>query len=83
MILTKLGKAFLLLTILAMVESESPPILGEVLPPKACCTEKMVGGVSYSLLQTTFHSLLPHQCLNDCVYIRTGTLSPKFCFQRG
>jgi len=72
MFLTKLGNAFFLLTI-AMVESESPP----------CCTEKMVGGVSYSLFHDVFHGSIPHQCLSGCVYTRSGTSSPKFCFQRG
>jgi len=76
MILTKLGKAFFLLTI-AMVESESPPIHEE------CCFEKMVGGVSYSLFHDVFHGSIPHQCLSGCVYTRSGTSSPKFCFQRG
>jgi len=74
MILTKLGNAFLLLTI-AMVESESPPY--------ECCSEKMVGGVSYTLFNDVFHGSISHQCLNDCVYTRTGTSSPKFCFGRG
>jgi len=76
MILTKLGKAFFLLTI-DMVESESPPIHEE------CCFEKMVGGVSYSLFHDVFHGSIPHQCLSGCVYTRSGTSSPKFCFQRG
>merc|ERR1719458_2164890 len=48
-----------------------------------CCTEKMVGSVSYTLLDAAFHGELPHQCLNDCVYTVSGTSSPKFCFQRG
>merc|ERR1712032_1167554 len=72
----KLGKTFFLLTI-AMVESESPPIHEE------CCSEKVVGGVSYSLFHDIFHGSIPHQCLNSCVYTRSGTSSPKFCFQRG
>ena len=74
MFLTKLGNAFFLLTI-AMVESESPSY--------ECCTEKMVGGVSYTLFHDVFHGPISHQCLNDCVYTRTGTSSPKFCFGRG
>merc|ERR1712192_342646 len=74
MILTKLGNAFLLLTI-AMVESESPPM--------ECCAQKMVGDVSYTLWHDLFYRSIPHQCLNDCVYIRDGTSSPKFCFIRG
>jgi len=48
-----------------------------------CCTEKMVGDVSYSLLSEDFNGPLPPQCLNDCVYTKTGMLSPKFCFARG
>merc|ERR1711887_448706 len=50
---------------------------------EACCAEKMVGSVSYTLVEATFHGAIPHQCLNDCVYTVTGTSSPKFCFQRG
>jgi len=76
MFLHKLVNAFFLLTI-AMVESESPPMFEE------CCTEKVVGGVSYSLFHDVFHGSIPHQCLNNCVFTRTGTSSPKFCFQRG
>merc|ERR1712115_7880 len=48
-----------------------------------CCQEKTVGGVSYSLLPEDFHGSLPHQCLNSCVYTKTGKSSPKFCFARG
>jgi deleted-in-malignant-brain-tumors protein 1 len=70
-----LGKAFLLTTTIAMVESQSRL--------EECCTEKMVGSVSYTLLDAAFHGELPHQCLNDCVYTVSGTSSPKFCFQRG
>ena len=74
MILTKLGNAFLLLTI-AMVESESPPM--------ECCTQKIVGDDHYTLWHDLFHRSLPYECLNDCVYTKTGTSSPKFCFVRG
>merc|ERR1712240_145308 len=50
----------------------------------ACCQEKTVGGVSYSLLPEAFHGSLPHQCLTSCVYTKTGVLSsPKFCFAGG
>jgi len=48
-----------------------------------CCQEKMVGGVSYSLLPEAFDRSLPHQCLTSCVYTKTGISSPKFCFARG
>merc|ERR1712180_34227 len=48
-----------------------------------CCQEKMVGGVSYSLLPEAFDGSLPHQCLTSCVYTKTGMSSPKFCFARG
>jgi len=48
-----------------------------------CCTEKMVGSVSYTLLDGPFRGQIPHQCLNDCVYTVSGTSSPKFCFERG
>merc|ERR1711962_772519 len=48
-----------------------------------CCQEKTVGGVSYSSLPEAFHGSLPHQCLTSCVYTKTGTSSPKFCFGRG
>ena len=81
--LPRLGKAFLLLSI-AMAESQQGPMdmvmdtLGE-----ECCTEKIVGSVSYTLLQGNFHGSIPHQCLNDCVYTVTDTSSPKFCFGRG
>ena len=74
MILTKLGKAFLILTI-AMVESESPMM--------ECCTEKVVGDVSYTLFHDVFHGSIPYQCLGDCIYTRTNTSSPKFCFIEG
>jgi deleted-in-malignant-brain-tumors protein 1 len=74
-----LGKAFLLTTTIAMVESQSK--LGGT--QMECCTEKMVGSVSYTLLDAAFHGELPNQCLNDCVYTVSGTSSPKFCFQRG
>merc|ERR1712192_303184 len=75
MILTKLGQAFLLLTGMAMVESESPMM--------ECCTEQMVGGISYTLWHDLFHRSLPYECLNDCVYTRTNTSSPKYCFTQG
>merc|ERR1712106_839601 len=78
-IMPRLGKAFLLLTI-AMVESQHGPM---DMVSEECCTEKMVGSVSYTLLQDAFHGAIPHQCLNACVYTVTGTSSPKFCFQRG
>merc|ERR1711971_415298 len=26
---------------------------------------------------------LPYECLNDCVYTRTNTSSPKYCFMQG
>ena len=49
-----------------------------------CCTRKMVGSVSYTLLPaSTSHRELPNQCRNDCVYTVSGTSSPKFCFARG
>jgi len=49
-----------------------------------CCTRKMVGSVSYTLLPaSTSHRELPDQCRNDCVYTVSGTSSPKFCFARG
>jgi len=48
-----------------------------------CCTEKTVGGVSYSLLPEGFNGSLPRQCLNSCVYTKTGMTSPNFCFARG
>merc|ERR1712192_52113 len=75
MILTKLGNAFLLLTGMAMVESESPMM--------ECCTEQVVGGISYTLWHDLFHRSLPQECLNDCVYTRTNTSSPKYCFMQG
>merc|ERR1712181_129371 len=59
----------------AMVESESPMM--------ECCTEQMVGGISYTLWHDLFHRSLPYECLNDCVYTRTNTSSPKYCFTQG
>jgi len=58
-----------------MVESESPPM--------ECCAQKMVGDDHYTLWHDLFHRSLPYECLNDCVYTKTGTSSPKFCFVRG
>merc|ERR1719352_1613220 len=78
MILTKLGKVFLLLTI-AMVESKSPPIRMH----EECCAQKVVGNEFYTLFNDVFHGSIPHQCLNNCVYTKTGTSSPKYCFERG
>merc|ERR1712055_31754 len=75
-----LGKAFLLTTTIAVVKSQHDMPMP---PMEECCTEKMVGSVSYTLLDGAFHGAIPHQCLNDCVYTVTGTSSPKFCFQRG
>ena len=78
-----LGTAFLLLSI-AMVESQQGPMdMMMDTPEEECCTEKIVGSVSYTLLQGNFHGSIPDQCLNDCVYTVTDTLSPKFCFGRG
>jgi hypothetical protein len=48
-----------------------------------CCTEKMVGNVSYTLLPDTFHGELPRQCLKSCVYTVSDTSSPMFCFAKG
>ena len=80
----RLGKAFLLLTI-AMVKSQHRPMdMG--LPLEAseeCCAEKIVGSVSYTLLQDAFHGAISDQCLNNCIYTVTGSSSPKFCFQKG
>merc|ERR1711971_692789 len=58
-----------------MVEPKSPPM--------ECCTQKMVGDVSYTLFHDLFHRSIPYECLNECVYTRDGTSSPKFCFIRG
>merc|ERR1712226_191526 len=48
-----------------------------------CCREKMVGSVSYTLLDDPFRGQIPRQCLNDCVYTVSGTSRPKFCFEPG
>jgi len=49
-----------------------------------CCSKKMVGSVTYSLLPSgTFDREVPAQCLNDCVYTVSGTSKPKFCFAAG
>merc|ERR1712037_792879 len=71
---SQLATVLLLLTG-AMVEAQDVPT--------ECCTEKMVGNVSYTLLPGTFHGELPSQCLNGCVYTVSGTSSPKFCFKKG
>merc|ERR1712172_371541 len=84
MILTKLGKVFLLLTI-AMVESKSPPIR-QGYPwdiHEECCAQKVVGNVFYTLFHDVFHGSIPQQCLNNCIYTKTGTSSPKYCFEKG
>merc|ERR1712172_23483 len=85
MILTKLGKVFLLLTI-AMVESKSPPIR-QGYPwdiHEECCAQKVVGNVFYTLFHDVFHGSIPHQCLNNCIYTKTfDPTSPKYCFERG
>ena len=72
--LPRLGKAFFLTTIVAMVEAHPT-----VLPMEECCTEKMVGTVSYTLLEEHFQGQIPQQCINNCVYTVTGTSNPKFC----
>ena len=74
----RLGNAFLLAVTIAVVEPMS--IVG---PMEECCAEKMVGSVSYSLMERGFQGSIPNQCLNNCVYTVSGTSSPKFCFQRG
>merc|ERR1711962_427805 len=74
-----LGSALLLIG----VQAQSHQMM-EHAQAAECCQEKMVGGVSYSLLPKAFHGSLPHQCLTSCVYTKTGMLSsPKFCFARG
>ena len=47
-----------------------------------CCLEKRVGDIEYSLVDVG-SSLVPEQCLNNCVYSVTGTSEPRFCFARG
>merc|ERR1719234_2502068 len=84
MILTKFGNAFLLLTI-AMVESKSPPIR-QGYPwdiHEECCAQKVVGNVFFTLFNDVFHGSIPLQCLNNCIYTKTGTSSPKYCFEKG
>jgi len=77
MFLTDLsGTALLLLVARSLVV--------EISAQEECCTRKMVGSVSYTLLPAaTSHRELPNQCRNDCVYTVSGTSSPKFCFARG
>merc|ERR1719500_2432660 len=65
----------LLLLIGAVVEAQDLP--------SECCTKKMVGNVSYTLLSDTFNGEFPSQCLNGCVYTVSGTSSPMFCFKKG
>merc|ERR1719204_2127252 len=43
----------------------------------------MVDGVSYSLLSKGVDGSLPTECLNPCIYTKSGMSSPKFCFARG
>jgi len=84
----RFGKAFLLLTT-TMVKSQSRLMEAS----EECCTTKMVGNISYTLLQSAAsHGPIPQQCLNNCVYTvtagdgvdgDTGASKPKFCFQRG
>ena len=82
--LPRLGRAFLLTIIVAMVESQHGPMdQGYGSGMEECCREKMVGSVSYTLLDDPFRGQIPHQCLNDCVYTVSGTSRPKFCFERG
>ena len=52
---------------------------------EGCCPKKTVGSVSYTLLMPgTFEGReLPKQCLNDCVYTVSGTVTPMFCFKGG
>ena len=51
---------------------------------KVCCDEKTVGNTSYTLVDgDDILEELPERCLNDCVYARTGSSIPKFCFARG
>jgi len=80
----RLGTALLLLIANSMVV--------EIQAEEECCSRKMVGSVSYTLLPPTSHTLLPgpsppelphHQCLNHCVYTVSGTSTPKFCFGTG
>ena len=68
--LARLGMTLLLLTI-ATVKAK----------PEQCCSKKIVGSISYTLLPDTVHGQLPNQCLNNCIY--TYTEQPKFCFAKG
>merc|ERR1712130_161976 len=86
------NQAFLMTSIIAMVESQNRPMdhgmathgpMDMVMPKEDCCIQKMVGSISYTLLEGPFQGQIPHQCLNDCVYTVSGTSSPKFCFGRG
>ena len=73
----RLGMALLLLLLLT-----NSMVVG--MEAEQCCSRKMVGSVSYTLLlPENFHQELPHRCLNDCVYTVSGTSSPKFCFGAG
>merc|ERR1711971_1258597 len=48
-----------------------------------CCAQKVVGNVFYTLFHDVFHGSIPHQCLNNCIYTKTGTSSPKYFFEKG
>merc|ERR1739838_177123 len=50
-------------------------------PLSPCCSEKTVGGVSYTLVEEKDTSA--YDCLNNCVYEQAGNQGSKFCFARG
>merc|ERR1712106_493401 len=50
-------------------------------PLSSCCSEKNVGGVSYTLVEEKDTSA--YDCLNNCVYEEAGNPGPRFCMGRG
>eukprot|EP00092_Neocalanus_flemingeri_P092975 GFUD01118116.1.p1 GENE.GFUD01118116.1~~GFUD01118116.1.p1 ORF type:complete len:298 (-),score=33.53 GFUD01118116.1:514-1308(-) len=46
-----------------------------------CCSQKMVGGVNYTLVET--NSTGQWGCHRDCIFERVGMEGSKFCFKSG
>eukprot|EP00092_Neocalanus_flemingeri_P092976 GFUD01118117.1.p1 GENE.GFUD01118117.1~~GFUD01118117.1.p1 ORF type:complete len:276 (-),score=12.63 GFUD01118117.1:255-1082(-) len=47
-----------------------------------CCTQKMVGGVNYTLVDDT-KSTKQWGCHSDCIFERVDTKGSRFCFKSG
>eukprot|EP00092_Neocalanus_flemingeri_P009348 GFUD01010060.1.p1 GENE.GFUD01010060.1~~GFUD01010060.1.p1 ORF type:complete len:144 (+),score=3.56 GFUD01010060.1:66-434(+) len=46
-----------------------------------CCTQKMVGGVNYTLVDTK--STAKWGCQSDCIFERVDTKGSRICFKAG